>query len=71
MKDLKWYLHIKIHNYVDVEGGQADDLQSNSVQKTSLNEPPLKSGVTAKPLDNANIWKTRKPFSLYRSGGCS
>lgn len=54
-----------------VEGDQSDKTQGSLVQKTSLNEPLLKSVVTAKTLDNGNIWKTHKPFYLYRSGGCS
>lgn len=57
-----------------VEGDQSDKTQGSLVQKTSLNEllnELLKSVVTAKTLDNGNIWKTHKPFYLYRSGGCS
>lgn len=54
-----------------VEGDQSDKTQGSLVQKTSLNEPLLKSVVTAKTLDNGSIRKTHKPFYLYRSGGCS
>lgn len=47
-KDSKQCLHLKTCSSAKVKKDQVDDLQRNSVQKTSLNKTPLKSVATVK-----------------------